>query len=92
MHSPSKVECHAGFEFQLLGRGEKVSEFIKRGEDSAEVEITLCTDDAQRPLVVHRKIRKDNSSDWKLNGTTSFQLTPLNLLVRRRKEGVSTTP
>jgi hypothetical protein len=57
-----------GLGLQLLGRGDKVSEFIKRGEDSAEVSITLCTDDPRRPLLVTRVIRKDNSSDWKMNG------------------------
>ena len=55
---------------QLLGRGDKISEFIKRGEEYAEVEIVLCTGE-ERDLVVYRKIKKDNSSDWKLNGQTS---------------------
>eukprot|EP00240_Pyramimonas_obovata_P000067 CAMPEP_0118947068 /NCGR_PEP_ID=MMETSP1169-20130426/45317_1 /TAXON_ID=36882 /ORGANISM="Pyramimonas obovata, Strain CCMP722" /LENGTH=1143 /DNA_ID=CAMNT_0006893203 /DNA_START=136 /DNA_END=3568 /DNA_ORIENTATION=+ len=54
----------------LLGRGDKVSEFIKRGENTGEVEITLCTGNPQRPLVIHRKIKQNNSSEWKLNGHT----------------------
>jgi hypothetical protein len=45
-----------------------VSEFIKRGEDAAEVEVTLCSETPGRSLVVWRKIKKDNTSDWKLNG------------------------
>jgi hypothetical protein len=53
-----------------------VSEFIKRGEDAAEVEVTLCTDTPGRPLVVWRKIKKDNSSDWKLNGACASPRPP----------------
>eukprot|EP00238_Polyblepharides_amylifera_P012271 CAMPEP_0196576178 /NCGR_PEP_ID=MMETSP1081-20130531/5501_1 /TAXON_ID=36882 /ORGANISM="Pyramimonas amylifera, Strain CCMP720" /LENGTH=1016 /DNA_ID=CAMNT_0041894717 /DNA_START=240 /DNA_END=3290 /DNA_ORIENTATION=- len=52
----------------LLGRGDKVSEFIKRGEDFAIVEVTLCTGGTQRPLVISRKISKNNLSEWNING------------------------
>jgi len=45
-----------------------VSEFVKRGEDAAEVEVTLCSETPGRSLVVWRRIKKDNTSDWKLNG------------------------
>lgn len=54
---------------KLLGRAEKLAEFVKRGEESGYSEITLATKDPERPLVVKREIRrKDASSTWKVNG------------------------
>eukprot|EP00854_Cymbomonas_tetramitiformis_P016509 gene16509-19603_t len=56
---------------KLLGRGDRFTDFIRRGEESAETEVTLRTDDPDRPLVVYRKIKADNSSDWRLNGVNT---------------------
>jgi|TARA_B110000259_G_scaffold182713_1_gene226749 hypothetical protein len=53
---------------KLLGRADKLSEFVKRGEQSGYSEITLATSDPERPLVVRREIkRKDSSSTWRVN-------------------------
>ncbi len=53
---------------KLLGRADKLSEFVKRGEQSGYSEITLATQDPERPLVVRREIRrKDSSSTWRVN-------------------------
>ena len=54
---------------KLLGRADKISEFVKRGEQSGYSEITLATKNPNRPLVVRREIkRKDGTSTWKVNG------------------------
>ena len=56
---------------KLLGRADKISEFVKRGEQSGYSEITLATKNPNRPLVVRRDIkRKDGTSTWKVNGVT----------------------
>lgn len=54
---------------RLLGRADKLAEFVKRGEESGYSEITLATKDPEKPMVVKREIRrKDGSSVWKVNG------------------------
>lgn len=54
---------------KLLGRADKLAEFVKRGEESGYSEITLATKDPERPMVVRREIRrKDGTSTWKVNG------------------------
>jgi len=59
---------------KLLGRADKLSEFVKRGEQSGYSEITLATKDANRPLVVRREIkRKDSSSTWRVNSVVVKQ-------------------
>ena len=56
---------------KLLGRADKISEFVKRGEQSGYSEITLATKNPNRPLVVRRDIkRKDSTSTWKVSGVT----------------------
>ena len=59
---------------KLLGRADKLSEFVKRGEQSGYSEITLATKDPDRPLVVRREIkRKDSSSTWRVNNVVVTQ-------------------
>ena len=54
---------------RLLGRADKLAEFVKRGEESGYSEITLATKDPEKPMTVKREIkRKDGSSAWKVNG------------------------
>ena len=57
---------------QLLGRADNVKEFIKRGEETATVEVTLSSGNPSRPIVVYRKMKMDKDSgglsEWKLNG------------------------
>mmetsp|Transcript_23777 Transcript_23777/g.45213 ORF Transcript_23777/g.45213 Transcript_23777/m.45213 type:complete len:1077 (-) Transcript_23777:248-3478(-) len=56
----------------LLGRGDRVTEFIKRGEEFAELEVVLCTGVDSKPLTIYRKIKKDNSSEWRINGSAAL--------------------
>ena len=59
---------------KLLGRADKLSEFVKRGEQSGYSEITLATGDPDRPLVVRREIkRNDTSSTWRVNNVSVTQ-------------------
>ena len=59
---------------KLLGRADKLSEFVKRGEQSGYSEITLATKDPDRPLLVRREIkRKDSSSTWRVNNVVVTQ-------------------
>jgi chromosome segregation ATPase len=52
-----------------LGRADKVAEFVKRGEEKGWCEITLRSNDIERPLKVRRELkRSDGTSQYKLNG------------------------
>ena len=50
----------------LLGRAKEISEFIKHGAKEAHVEIELSTGKGNSK-VISRRIKADNSSDWKIN-------------------------
>ncbi|GAM27306.1 hypothetical protein SAMD00019534_104810, partial [Acytostelium subglobosum LB1] len=50
----------------LLGRAKQVSEFIKHGEERAIIEIELFVPTGN--VTVRRVIRKDNSSEYRVNG------------------------
>lgn len=53
----------------LLGRQKAVGEFIKNGEDSATIEITLKNQQGRSNLVIKREIyKKTDKSDWYLQG------------------------
>ena len=56
---------------KLLGRADKPGEFVKRGCDTGSVQINLFSGEPNRDVVVYRKIKKDNSSEWKLNGVST---------------------
>lgn len=57
---------------KLLGRADKVGDFVQRGEKWATVTVTLCTGDPERPeLVIQRKIKTDNSSEWHMDGIST---------------------
>lgn len=62
---------------QLLGRADNVKEYIKRGEESATVEVTLSSGNPARPIVVYRKMKVDKDSgglsEWKLNGKSMLR-------------------
>ena len=54
---------------KILGRADKVAEFVKRGEEKGWCEITLRSNDIERPLKVRRELkRSDGTSQYKLNG------------------------
>lgn len=62
---------------QLLGRAKDVREYIKRGEDSAFVQVTLSSGNAAKPTVISRKIFNSDDgpakNEWKLNGVITNQ-------------------
>lgn len=53
---------------QILGRASNVGAFVKRGQDSGYVKISLRGDRASEKIVIMRKISIDNKSEWVLNG------------------------
>ncbi|PIA53697.1 hypothetical protein AQUCO_00900346v1 [Aquilegia coerulea] len=57
-----------GGEPQLLGRASNTKAFVKRGEESCFVRITLRGDSAGEQLIITRKIDNNNKSDWMFNG------------------------
>lgn len=58
---------------KLLGRAERVQDYIKTGEQYAELTITLKKAKPGETLVVYRKIKRDGQSEWKLNGASASQ-------------------
>lgn len=51
----------------LLGRQKTLAGFIKNGEESATIEITLKNKGDERDVVITRDIYQNNKSDWYLN-------------------------
>ena len=64
---------------QLLGRGDKIQDFVRRGHSEMWTEMTLQSRDPARPLIVYRKVKvaQDGqaSNEWKLNGVL-FPMLP----------------
>ncbi|XP_042483136.1 structural maintenance of chromosomes protein 5 isoform X2 [Macadamia integrifolia] len=57
-----------GGEPQLLGRASSVGAYVKRGEDSGYIRISLRGDASEEQISIKRKIDKHNKSEWMLNG------------------------
>ncbi|XP_020114190.1 structural maintenance of chromosomes protein 5 [Ananas comosus] len=55
---------------QLLGRASSIGAFVKRGEESGYIKISLRGDTAEEKITITRKIDTRNKSEWVLNGTT----------------------
>ncbi|AES69696.2 putative structural maintenance of chromosomes protein [Medicago truncatula] len=53
---------------QLLGRATSIQAFVKRGEDSGHIKITLRGDHKEEQITIMRKINTSNKSEWVLNG------------------------
>ncbi|WOK96810.1 structural maintenance of chromosomes protein 5 isoform X2 [Canna indica] len=53
---------------QLLGRASSVGAFVKRGEDSGYIKISLRGDTEMEKICITRKIDTSNKSEWVLNG------------------------
>ncbi|KAM0950640.1 putative structural maintenance of chromosomes protein [Dioscorea sansibarensis] len=53
---------------QILGRASSVGAFVKRGEESGYIKITLRGYSASEFYVITRKIDIHNKSEWSLNG------------------------
>ena len=58
---------------KLLGRADKIGDFVKRDAHitSGSVEITLSGGKGKSVVKIFRKIKKDNTSEWKLRGKSS---------------------
>uniref|UniRef100_A0A0E0DVB5 Structural maintenance of chromosomes protein 5 n=1 Tax=Oryza meridionalis TaxID=40149 RepID=A0A0E0DVB5_9ORYZ len=54
----------------ILGRASSVAAFVKRGEDSGHVKISLRGNTPDHKLCITRKIDTNNKSEWQLDGTT----------------------
>lgn len=57
---------------QLLGRASSIGAFVKRGEESGYIKISLRGDAAEEKIVIMRKIDTRNKSEWVLNGKRIF--------------------
>ncbi|KAK9700291.1 hypothetical protein RND81_08G229800 [Saponaria officinalis] len=53
---------------QILGRAASIGAFVKRGEDSGHINITLRADTRDTHFSITRKIDTHNKSEWLLNG------------------------
>ncbi|CAJ2639085.1 unnamed protein product [Trifolium pratense] len=53
---------------QLLGRATSVGAYVKRGEESGHVKITLRGDQKEENITIMRKINTSNKSEWFFNG------------------------
>ncbi|KAG9457404.1 hypothetical protein H6P81_001912 [Aristolochia fimbriata] len=53
---------------QVLGRAASVGAYVKRGEDSGSIRITLVGDSVGQVTSILRKIDVRNKSDWFING------------------------
>ncbi|CAM0872704.1 unnamed protein product [Alopecurus aequalis] len=54
----------------ILGRASSVRAFVKRGEDSGHVKLSLRGDAPGRDICITRKIDTNNKSEWLLDGAT----------------------
>ncbi|XP_058203273.1 structural maintenance of chromosomes protein 5 [Rhododendron vialii] len=57
-----------GGEPQLLGRASSIAAFVKRGEESGYIKISLRGDTKEEHLNIMRKIDTRNKSEWLFNG------------------------
>ncbi len=53
---------------QILGRADKAINFIRRGQQEAFTEVTLSSGPNKHPLVIQRRLTKDNLSKYRVNG------------------------
>ncbi|VAH23969.1 unnamed protein product [Triticum turgidum subsp. durum] len=54
----------------ILGRAASVRAFVKRGEESGHVRLSLRSEDQGRDIDITRKIDTNNKSEWLLDGAT----------------------
>ena len=53
---------------QLLGRATSVGAYVKRGEESGHIKISLRGDTKDGQINITRKIDTRNKSEWLFNG------------------------
>ena len=64
----SLIEPLTCFDLQIFGRAGSVGAYVKRGEESGHVKITLRGDSREEQICITRKIDTSNKSEWSLNG------------------------
>ncbi|XP_051147312.1 structural maintenance of chromosomes protein 5 isoform X2 [Andrographis paniculata] len=57
-----------GGEPQLLGRATSVGAYVKRGEESGYIKISLRGERKEQPITILRRIDTRNKSEWLFNG------------------------
>eukprot|EP01114_Cavostelium_apophysatum_P013290 TRINITY_DN3181_c0_g1_i2.p1 TRINITY_DN3181_c0_g1~~TRINITY_DN3181_c0_g1_i2.p1 ORF type:complete len:997 (-),score=332.14 TRINITY_DN3181_c0_g1_i2:85-3075(-) len=55
---------------KILGRAKEVGEFVKNGMENGFTEIDLCGKNG-KTVTIKRKISKDNSTEWWINGKSA---------------------
>ncbi|RWR76688.1 structural maintenance of chromosomes protein 5 isoform X1 [Cinnamomum micranthum f. kanehirae] len=55
---------------QLLGRATSIGAYVKRGEESGFIKISLRGDTTDEQICITRKINTQNRSEWLVNGKT----------------------
>ncbi|KAL9329884.1 hypothetical protein ACSQ67_004887 [Phaseolus vulgaris] len=58
---------------QLLGRATSIGAYVKRGEESGYIKITLRGDHKEEHITIMRKISTNNKSEWLFNGNVVFK-------------------
>jgi hypothetical protein len=53
---------------QLLGRATSVGAYVKRGEESGYIKISLRGDTEDEQITIMRKVDTHNKSEWLFNG------------------------
>lgn len=53
---------------KLLGRAASIGAYVKRGEESGYIKISLRGDTKEEHLTIMRKIDTRNKSEWFFNG------------------------
>lgn len=57
---------------QLLGRASSIGAFVKRGEESGYIKISLRGNTYEEKITITRKIDIRNKSEWQLNGNIPY--------------------
>jgi len=61
----------------LLGRATSVGAYVKRGEESGYIKITLRGDHKEEHISIMRKISTNNKSEWLFNGWFKYSIDVL---------------
>lgn len=67
----ASIICSELCYLQLLGRATSVGAYVKRGEDTGYIKISLRGETEEEHIIITRKISTQNNSEWLFNGKTS---------------------
>ncbi|KAF3774997.1 Structural maintenance of chromosomes protein 5 [Nymphaea thermarum] len=67
---------------QLLGRASSIGAYVKRGEESGYIKISLRGSTADERICITRKIDIHNKSDWHINGKAAPKRDVIDLIQR----------